>query len=323
MSGESLVFISVVVISFNEERYLERCLKALSNQDYPRDRFEIISVDNGSTDRSVEISRSFADQVEVHPRIKVGALRNIGAKIAKGEVLAFLDGDCEAKMGWLQEINKLYLLYPETVNGSECLIDSNAPWVPKAWFCTNKMGRQATVSLGASNVFIPKQIFNTIGGFNEKLTTGEDAELFRRISEKWEVFYDSRLLAVHHGVPLTIRSFFNREVWHGLGALGSFKINWFDKPLIATIAFIIGIILTFDGLFYFLAFKNGGHLLAGLALMGLIPLLSVIYRLGYVRSYLHFLQLFVLYFIYYLARSASLVILTFRIDHPYYKRDRD
>jgi glycosyltransferase involved in cell wall biosynthesis len=95
--------ISVVVPVYNVERYVEDCIKALLSQSYPSDRYEIIMVDNNSTDRSRDI-------VMQYPRIKLlsekkqgdFAARNRGIAEAKGAVIAFTDSDCAPSTDWLQ-----------------------------------------------------------------------------------------------------------------------------------------------------------------------------------------------------------------------------
>ena len=315
-------YISIVVICFNEEVYLERCLLALKNQDYPRDRYEIIIVDNGSKDRSLQISRKYGDVVEVHQNIRVGELRNIGAKIAKGSIVAFLDGDCEASKDWLAKISELSSAYPNTINGSECIIDPEVPWVPIAWFCLNLAGRHQVSALGATNFFMSREIFINEGGFRPGLTTGEDAELFLRLSQKFKIFSDSSLQVIHHGVPLNLKSFFRREMWHGLGALGSFQVNKFDKPLIATIVFLLGILLCLIGLGQYFVYGSAEALILGVGVVSLVLASTLIYRRSYIRSSLHLFQLLVLYFAYFSARSISLLVLLLRFEHTYYRRDR-
>ena len=97
--------ISVVVPFFNSEEYIERCTRALLDQDYPDDCYEILMVDNNSTDRS-------AGLVAKHPRVRLlkeprqssYAARNRGIRSAEGEVIAFTDSDCQVHTRWLAAI---------------------------------------------------------------------------------------------------------------------------------------------------------------------------------------------------------------------------
>ncbi len=101
-------FISVVVPMFNEERYVRRCAESLLAQDYPRDRFEILMVDNNSTDRSAEIAREI-DGVRVLAEPVQGdyAARNTGIANARGEIIAFTDSDTAPAPDWLTNIAEM------------------------------------------------------------------------------------------------------------------------------------------------------------------------------------------------------------------------
>jgi len=101
--------ISVIVPVYNTAVYLERVIKALQDQDFPRDEYELIFVDNGSSDGSAAILRC-------HPEIRVlqepergsYAARNRGVSQASGEILAFSDSDCFPKPHWLGAIDKAF-----------------------------------------------------------------------------------------------------------------------------------------------------------------------------------------------------------------------
>ncbi len=97
--------ISIVVPFFNSEKYIEQCIHSLLEQDYPDDCYEIIMIDNNSTDKAPEI-------VSRYPRIHLleesiqsaYAARNRGIRFAKGEVIAFTDPDCQPCPQWLSSI---------------------------------------------------------------------------------------------------------------------------------------------------------------------------------------------------------------------------
>jgi glycosyltransferase involved in cell wall biosynthesis len=96
---------SVIVPCFNNERYLRQCLTSLCTQTYPRDRYEVIFVDNNSTDRSVQIARDFPElTVLEEPFQSSYAARNLGVRQASGEYLVFTDSDCEVCPTWLEEM---------------------------------------------------------------------------------------------------------------------------------------------------------------------------------------------------------------------------
>lgn len=99
--------ISVIVPTFNEEKYLPACLRSLARQRYARD-YEVIVVDGGSTDRTVQIAEHFAARVVPAVKRPVGAARNEGARVARGKIVAFLDADTVACERWLTAIDEVF-----------------------------------------------------------------------------------------------------------------------------------------------------------------------------------------------------------------------
>jgi hypothetical protein len=95
--------VSVIVPTWNGEKYLPRCVLSLVDQR-DTEPFEIIVVDGGSADQTVEIAEKYAGKVLVKPGLPVGAARNIGAEHAKGEILAFIDADTAASSHWVKQI---------------------------------------------------------------------------------------------------------------------------------------------------------------------------------------------------------------------------
>lgn len=96
-------FVSVIIPVFNGEVGLACCLEALRNQSYPGDRFEVLVVDNGSSDNSVEVASGYSFvKVVSEPKPGSYAARNTGIAEARGEVLAFTDSDCIPRRDWLE-----------------------------------------------------------------------------------------------------------------------------------------------------------------------------------------------------------------------------
>lgn len=96
---------SVIVPFLNEELYIERCVRSLLGQDFDKNEYELIFIDNGSTDRSAEIVRAFPRVIFLSEEKKnVYAVRNKGLAIAKGRIIAFTDADCVVRRDWLTQI---------------------------------------------------------------------------------------------------------------------------------------------------------------------------------------------------------------------------
>jgi glycosyltransferase involved in cell wall biosynthesis len=85
--------VSIVIPTFNSEKFLPLCLKSIKEQNYPRELIEILIVDGGSSDKTIEIAKKFGCDI-LHNPLKTGeAGKSIGVKHAKNEIIAFIDSD--------------------------------------------------------------------------------------------------------------------------------------------------------------------------------------------------------------------------------------
>lgn len=112
--------ISVVVPFHNVEEYIEDCIRALLSQNYPQNCYEIIMIDNNSTDGSAKIVQRYPQiRLLSEPKMGAYAARNRGIAESRGEIIAFTDSDCSPCTDWLQRIREA-LVCPEVyvVQGS-------------------------------------------------------------------------------------------------------------------------------------------------------------------------------------------------------------
>jgi len=103
-SDKSIPMLSVIVPTLNEEKYIERCLKAIRNQRY--ENYELIISDGNSLDRTVEISKKYTEKIIISPKRGIGIQQNIGAKNAKGNILIFVHADVVIKNALFEKIVK-------------------------------------------------------------------------------------------------------------------------------------------------------------------------------------------------------------------------
>lgn len=315
-----LPFFSIVIPAKNEAKLLPTCLESLKQLDYPGDRFEIIVVDNGSSDATVSLARQVANQVLECPNISIGAMRNRGVEASQGSILAFIDADCLALPSWLNAINEV-LADEHCVTGSECLIEKDAGWVAETWCCLQQTHAMPVTCLASNNLIVPKDIFDLIGGYDENLRTGEDCELCARARKHVRVIADPRVQVVHRGVPKTLKQFFRREIWHGLGAWGTFRQDWFDKPLLGTLFFSLSLMVCFGGILL-AAYGNGlGTLALGLLAIATLLAASVPHRRKYVRDISHATKWAALFGVFYFGRMIALI--QFLLPKGYYHHMRN
>jgi len=190
------VKISVIVPTLNEEKSIEACLSSLKDQSYKN--FEIIVVDGGSTDGTVEKAKKYTRNVIVNYKTTVGAARNVAAKKSTAEILAFTDADTIAPKNWLERIVENFSarrvvavggvwkpLRPRLLDNVMFKINSDLWYRLTALF--------GVYQLGTPNCAYKRDVFLAAGGFNEGLLMLEDTELSLRIKNYGRVLIDKNL----------------------------------------------------------------------------------------------------------------------------------
>ena len=209
---------SIVIPAKNEETNIGRCLDSINQVSWTKSQYELIVLDNGSTDRTVEIAKRKGAKVYLKPDLTISGLRNFGASQAVGETLAFIDADCTVDSRWLCEAAR-YLSQQDVVCfGSPPVVPANATWVQKAWYEVRKKNVAAgeTDWLESMNMFVRREAYVKCGGFDEELVTCEDYDLSHRLKKVGLLINDNRIVVVHHGEAATVAHFFRKEIWRGI-----------------------------------------------------------------------------------------------------------
>ncbi|EMP55571.1 family 2 glycosyl transferase [Marinobacter santoriniensis NKSG1] len=230
---------SIIIPCLNEEAFIEDCLESINSQNLQRCRFEIIVVDNGSTDQSVEKAQKLADKIILAPGVFVGAVRNVGAYHARGEVLVFIDADCTLDYDWLTRAEKLLLENPDSVLGGGAALPEDAAWIERFWLLEGPKGNQLPKELIGCSIVVPSAIFSEITGFDEKFSSGEDTDFSKRAKKlKYSVMITRDLNVKHLGNAKNIKSFIKRQAWHAKSYHKSFKSNIKDPIFLLIITFV-------------------------------------------------------------------------------------
>ena len=191
--------ISVVIPALNEEKYIKKCLSSLRKQKFDGD-FEIIVVDAGSSDLTVDMTKPLADKIIRHRDRPVGFTRNLGAKAAQGKYVAFIDADTIASPGWLSSINRS--LYDSKVVGvtgptipyDGSKIDSLMYMISMGWLQHFSV-LFGLPHVGAANCAYRREQFLKRGGFNENVTLSEDLALSLKMRHEGQLVYDNNMIA--------------------------------------------------------------------------------------------------------------------------------
>lgn len=225
------VSVSVIIPALNEERMIGRCLESLARMDFPREEFEVLLVDNGSADRTLEIARSFQSRLNLRILEKAGArisgLRNLGAREARGTVLAFLDADCLAPGDWLERIAALTRGNDAGILGAHYLLPENSSWVGRMWHRYQEAEKSGEVShVPAGDLIMRREDFLRLGGFDDSIQTNEDYELCERArAAGMNVRAFPEIGVVHLGTAQSLRVFFRKQAWHGTHVVKVFLRN--------------------------------------------------------------------------------------------------
>jgi hypothetical protein len=191
--------ISVIIPTLNEEKYLPKCLSSLINQS--TDISEIIVVDGGSTDQTVQAARKYSDTVLVKPGQAVGASRNIGARAAKGEILAFIDADTIASLDWLEEISRSFHEDPGAVGVTGPTLPYGGTKLDQlAYHVATGWAQRFSLKLGLPHVAgfncaYRKEAFWDAGGFDEGRELSEDVMLSLRIRHQGRIIFNPDMMA--------------------------------------------------------------------------------------------------------------------------------
>ena len=212
MNGIPMV--SVIVPAFNAERTIGDCLAALVAQDYPRERLEIIAVDNRSTDRTASVMCGHPVRVVAERRVQSSyAARNAGLAEARGAILCFTDADCLPDPGWVRAL--VAALADDDAGGAAGRIEAAAGTTLVERFqvdervldAANAFTRPTLPFAQTANAAYRRIIFERVGLFDPSLVSGGDLDLSWRMQRAgWGLAYAPGALVRHR----------HRTTFHGL-----------------------------------------------------------------------------------------------------------
>lgn len=222
---------SVIIPTFMRPQPLHACLESLACQNYPRDRYEVIVVDDGSPDTTEAATTPFQARMQLRllraPHGGPAAARNAGAREAAGDLLAFTDDDCVPSPGWLQALAHGMSIAPESLIGGRTLnaLPDNAYSVASQLLIDylyryyGRRGRQG-VFFTTNNMAVSSQAFRKLGGFDISFTSaaGEDRDFCDRWVANGGKTSHAPDAIVHHLHALTPHSFWRQHQRYGYAA---------------------------------------------------------------------------------------------------------
>ena len=187
--------LSVIIPCFNAADTIAVQLEALAQQEWV-EPWEIIIADNGSTDGTIEIVKTYQQRLSIGDKLKIvdaskkrGAAhaRNVGASVAQSESLAFCDADDEVAPGWVAAMGKALCEY-ELVGGRDEHYKLNEPWLVKTFGCENGFGvgfdHPYLPLISGNNFGVKRKLHQAIGGFDENIAILDDVDFGWRIQQQ-------------------------------------------------------------------------------------------------------------------------------------------
>jgi len=237
-------FVSVIVPTFERPESLARCLRALAGSTYPRDRFEVIVVDDGG---QMDVAHVCAAVEGIEVRLVrqgnggAAAARNRGAATARGEMLLFTDDDCRVTPGWMDTLVDVIRENPEALAGGVTRNElAGNPFACASQLLVNEASRPRADGrprfVNGNNLAASRAAYESAGGFDETFRTsaGEDREISARFEALGRPLVLTDAAVVGHDSPLTWQRFVKQHTNYGRAA---FRLRAHPSPRIDRLRF--------------------------------------------------------------------------------------
>ena len=223
-------FFSIIIPTYNRPKRLANCLKAIALLDYPRDRFEVIVVDDGSKINLESAIAPLQDQIkiELYQQKNAGpaTARNRGAAAAQGEFLAFTDDDCQPEPDWLTKLATGLATSPTAMIGGKTInaltdnlyATASQKLIDYLYEYYNRIHTQDSF-FASNNIAMPADSFRALGGFDVSfpLAAAEDRDFCDRWNQKYPMVYTPEAKVKHYH-NLNLVSFWRQHFGYGRGA---------------------------------------------------------------------------------------------------------
>jgi GT2 family glycosyltransferase len=220
---------SVVVPTYERRAALRACLESLAAVDYPRERYEVVVVDDGGRAPLEGVVEPLRERMRVElvsqARAGPAAARNAGVARAGGELVAFTDDDCRPRPDWLRRLVERFRAAPDEATGGRTVnalpqnpFSRAAQLVIDVGYRQNNEGPATRRWFTTNNLAVPAAGFRAVGGFDPSFRTAEDRDFCSRwLDHGLRMQYEPRAV-VEHAHDLTLAGFTRMHFDYGRGA---------------------------------------------------------------------------------------------------------
>jgi glycosyltransferase involved in cell wall biosynthesis len=219
MSNDPLV--SIIVPTYNSQNTLEKCLTSIRNQTYKN--IQTIVVDNGSTDRTVEIANQFGAEVHILVGVERSRQINYGVKMAQGKYVYRVDSDFILDPIIVEEATRKCEDEGYDAVSMFCASDPTISFWSKVRNLEKDCYKDQLLYTGAR--FFRKDVFEAIGGFREDLVAAEDYDLYNRLKKTDYRIGTIKSQELHIGEPKRLVDIMRKQYYYGSTIRGFLKAN--------------------------------------------------------------------------------------------------
>lgn len=238
-------FVSVIIPVYNDPERLETCLRALEDQTFDENRYEVIVIDNNSDQKPLDLYKRFPNVLFDEEKTKGAAsARNRGISLSKGDILAFTDSDCIPEKEWLENgVRKLLDNNCCVVVGGRIRVFSemDEPGAIELTEMTFALNQKKFVEVDGfavtANMFTLKEIINKVGLFESSLLSGEDREWGQRAYRNGFKMCYSENVCVNHPARSTFKQLYNKikryaAGKHVLNTSDEYPGNYYEESIL-------------------------------------------------------------------------------------------
>ena len=236
---------SIIIPTYMRPKALSTCLSSICDLEYPKDKFEVIVVDDGGTlpiEKTIEL---FTSRINIklfrQENAGPGVARNFGARKAEGRFLAFTDDDCEVDQSWLTVFGNFFKKDPSKLVGGktinkldEKLFSATSQLIVDVVYQGYNPNPNRSQFFASNNIAVDRESYLKLGGFDPSFrVASEDRDFCYRWLQSNRGMVYLEAATIYHSHHLNLKSFFRQHFRYGCGAFRYYKMKkvrkWSDS----------------------------------------------------------------------------------------------